>query len=192
MGISLDSDTDPAKQGPSSGRGKDTMFRITIRNQIDQISIADNKANMIISINTIIISLVVATMGAGFSGPYFNSSQIIVPFTILLLASAISAIFSILAARPRFRRGPPNYKANSMLYFGNFRHLPISKYIVEMEELMNSKEGVYRNLIIDLYNFGQILDRKYRMLSVSYTAFLIGIVLTAVAYFVMLFVNGIA
>ena len=187
MGISLTTDT--TKETASSGRGKDTLFRITIRNQIDQISIADNKANMIISITTIIISLVVAFMGAGFSGPYFNSTQIIVPFTILLFASSISAIFSILAARPRFRRGPPNYKSNSMLFFGNFRHMPISKYIVEMEELITSKESVYRNLIIDMYNFGQILDRKYRMLSISYTAFLIGIILTVISYLVMLIIT---
>jgi len=179
----------PPEVRRTGGRGRETLFRITIRNQIDQISIADNKANMIISINTIIISLVVAFMGAGFSGPYFNGQQIAIPFTILLLSSTISAIFSILAARPRFRRGPPNYKANSMLFFGNFRHMPLSKYIVEMEELITSKEDIYRNLIIDLYNYGQILDRKYRMLSVSYTAFLIGIILTVISYFTMFIIN---
>ncbi len=47
----------------SKGRGKDTLFRVTVRNQIDQISIADNKANMIISINTIIITGKVARNG---------------------------------------------------------------------------------------------------------------------------------
>ncbi len=173
----------------TSGRGKDTLFRITIRNQIDQISIADNKANMIISINTIIISLVVAITGASFSNPYLNSSQVTVPLMILLFASTVSAIFSILAARPRFRKGPPNYKTNSMLYFGNFRHIPLKDYIQEMEEIITSKQSVYRNLIIDLYNFGQILDKKYRMLSVSYTAFLVGIILCVGSYLILFAMN---
>lgn len=178
------------EESQARGRGKETMFRVTIRNQINQISIADNKANMIVSINTIIISLVVAIMGAGFSGPYFNSSQITVPFTILLFASTISAIFSILAARPRFRRSKPNYKTSSLLFFGNFRDMALSEYIEEMEELISSKRSIYRTLIIDLYNFGMILDRKYRMLSVSYTAFLVGLVLTVASYLVMFFING--
>ena len=169
----------------TSGRGKDTLFRVTIRNQIDMISIADNKANMIISINTIIISLVVAIMGASFVNPYFESKQVTVPFLILLFSNTISAVFSILAARPRFRKGPPNYKTNSMLYFGNFRHIPLTKYIQEIEDIIASRQSVYRNLIIDMYNNGQILDRKYRMLSVAYTAFLIGIILCVVSYLIL-------
>ncbi len=176
-------------QNTTSGRGKDTLFRITVRNQIDMISIADNKANMIISINTIIISLVVAIMGASFANPYFSSAQITIPFLILLFSNTISAVFSILAARPRFRKGPPNYKTSSMLYFGNFRHIPLTEYIQEMEEIITSKKSVYRNLIIDLYNNGQILDKKYRMLSVSYTAFLIGIILCVVSYLILFTVN---
>ena len=173
----------------TSGRGKDTLFRITIRNQIDMISIADNKANMIISINTIVISLIVAIMGASFANPYFASNQVTVPLLILLFSNTVSAVFSILAARPRFRKGPPNYKTNSMLYFGNFRHIPLTKYIQEMEDIITSRDSVYRNLIIDLYNFGQILDKKYRMLSVSYTAFLVGIILCVGSYLILFALN---
>jgi len=173
----------------TSGRAKDTLFRITIRNQIDQISIADNKANMIISINTIIISLVVAIMGVSFANPYFGSAQVTVPFLILLFSNTTSAIFAILAARPRFRKGPPNFKTSSMLYFGNFRHIPLNEYIREIEEIITSKQSVYRNLIIDLYNNGRILDRKYRMLSVSYTAFLIGIILCVLSYLILFVIN---
>ncbi len=171
------------------GRARETLFRVTIRNQIDQIAIADNKANMIISINTIIISLVVAFMGYGLSGPYLNGSQITIPFTILLVASTFSAIFSILAARPRFRNAPPNFKTSSLLYFGNFKHMPLTEYIEEMEDLISSRKAIYRNLIIDIYNYGKILDKKYKMLSVSYTIFLIGIILTVISYFTMFIIN---
>ncbi len=172
------------------GRGRETLFRVTIRNQIDQISIADNKANMIISINTIIISLIVALLGAtGFSSPYFNGAQIYIPFSILLVASTFSAIFSIMAARPRFRNVPPNIKTSSLLYFGNFKHMALTEYIEEMEELISSKKAIYKNLIIDIYNYGKILDKKYRMLSVSYTIFLIGIILTVISYFTMFIIN---
>ena len=171
-------------------RGKETLFWVTIRNQIDQISIADNKANMIISINTIIISLVVALLGAtGFSTSYLNGSQIYIPFSILLIASTLSAIFSILAARPRFRNVPPNFKTSSLLYFGNFKHMALTEYIAEMEELISSKKAIYRNLIIDIYNYGKILDNKYKMLSVSYTIFLLGIILTVLSYFTMFIIN---
>lgn len=171
------------------GRGKDTLFRITIRNQADHISIADNKANIIISINTIIISLVVALLGTGATiriWPFLEYTQITPPLIILLVSCTISAVFSLLAAKPRIRKGIPDLKRNSLLFFGNFSHMTVEEYLEEMDEVLSSNENIYRSLILDLYNYGRILNRKYRLLAISYTAFLTGLV-CCVAIFLILF-----
>jgi len=174
------------------GRGKDTMFRITIRNQADHISIADNKANIIISINTIIISLVVALLGTGVSiriWPFLEYSQITPPLVILLVSCTISAVFSLLAARPRLRKGNPDFKRNSLLFFGNFSHMSVKEYMEEMNEVLSSNANIYKCLILDLYNYGKILDRKYRLLSISYTAFLAGLVCCVVIFLILFAIN---
>jgi hypothetical protein len=174
----------------AGGRGKDTLLRITIRNQVDQIAIADNKANMIIGINTIIISLTVAGLGSGMSFAELSLLQfphIIAPLTILMLTCTVSAVFSILAARPRFmkEKGVIDPETSSLLFFGNFKHLPLSVYIDEMYKVLKSNTLIYRNLIIDLYCNGQILSRKYRLLAFSYTSFLIGLVLCVIVYLLL-------
>ena len=171
------------------GRGKETMFRVTIRSQIDQVAIADNKANMIISINTILISLTIAIVGSGVNfadWQYFEYRIVFIPLTILLIGCAISAVFAILAARPRLIRGVPNYKAQSMLFFGNFRHMSVQQYLEEMKEVLSSNDNIYRSMSIDLYNNGQVLNRKYRLLTVSYTAFLLGVTICVIVYLALL------
>ena len=173
-----------------SGRGKDTLFRITIRNQVDQIAIADNKANMIITINTLIISLIVAGLGTGMSFDKLNFlqfPQIIAPLTILMVFCTLSAVFAVLAAKPRFLKTPGERdpETTSPLFFGNFKNLSLKDYIGEMYEIIKSKKNTYRSLIIDLYFNGQILSRKYRLLAFSYTSFLIGLVTCVIVYLIL-------
>ena len=166
------------------------LFRITIGNQVDQIAIADGKANMIISVNTIIISLVVAGLGSGMSFTDLNFlqfPQVIAPLTILMLGCTVSAVCSILAAKPRLMKegGVKDPETTSLLFFGNFHKMPLKDYIDEMYEVIKSPTNVYRSLIIDLYFNGQVLSRKYRLLAYSYTAFLVGLVSCVVIYLIL-------
>ena len=179
----------------AKGRGKDTLFRVTIRNQADLIAIADNKANMIISVNTIIISLIIAGLGSGMSfakWSFLQFPQIIAPLTILMLGCTSSAVFSILAAKPRFLKSKDenngdhqDAKLRSMLFFGNFHNLSLPEYLDKMHEVLSVNDDIYRSLIIDMYFNGQVLHRKYRLLALSYTSFLIGIVLCVVIYLIL-------
>ena len=180
------------KENNYKGRGRDTLFRVTVRNQIDQISIADNKANMIISINTIIVSLVIAILGSGIGfqgGPFLHYTQIIVPLTTLMVACMISGVFAILAARPRIINSGFDEGKGSILFFGNFKDMSIDEYLNRMEEMLCSSSAVYRNLIIDMYNYGQILSRKYRLLWLAYTFFLVGMVLCVLTYLLVMVIT---
>ena len=186
-------DVEQLQKQTQKGRGKDTLFRVTVRNQIDQISIADNKANMIISINTIIITIIVTILGSGLTlneGFPFKLSQIIIPFLILLISCMISAVYAILAARPRIiNRGLSDGKG-SMLFFGNYKDMNVDEYVDKMENILSSNSSIYRNLVIDMYNYGQILSRKYKLLWLAYTFFLVGMVLCVISYLVVTMVSG--
>ena len=45
-----------------TGRGVETMFRLTSKNHLDLSNMADNKANIMISINSIILSVIVSVL----------------------------------------------------------------------------------------------------------------------------------
>ena len=85
-----------AKKGITYSRGVDTMFRVTARNQINLNSIADNKSNILISVNAIIISIII-TMLAGNIG---NMSQDIVPILVFLIICLVTIIIAIMSTRP--------------------------------------------------------------------------------------------
>ena len=110
------------------GRGIETMYRATYRNHINLSSIADAKANMMISINAIIMSVIITIVGSGFtfSGlEFYQYIRFTVPMTILLISSLISVVFAVLSARPNVTKKNVSEqkireKKSSILFFGNF------------------------------------------------------------------------
>jgi len=116
--------------------------------------------------------------------PAIEKIQLVVPFAILMGMCLTSAIFAVFAAKPKLIR-PKGEGSRSLLFFHNFYKESLNEYLDEMRELLRSRERIYDQMIIDMYNNGLVLERKYRLLNVSYTLFLIGII-SAVAAFVIL------
>ena len=178
------------------GRGKETLFRVTFRNQINLISIADNKANMIISLNAILISLIIAVFGSGISiqgVPFMDKYILVIPFTILMISCLASAILAIIAAKPHIIKTPDgitNPKL-SLLFFGNFYKKTLDEYLEDMTSLLSSRDTIYEHLTIDIYNQGKILNRKYKLLGNSYSIFMFGISLCVIAYLTIWIILGI-
>lgn len=172
------------------GRAKETLFRVSARNQIEMIAIADNKGNMITGINVILISLIIAVFGSGVSvgGELFiHKVQLVVPFAILLFACLISAVFAILAVKPKLIKSKSGSK-QTLTFFYNFFRKSLDEYIADMHGILRSRETTYDQLIIDMYHNGIVLQRKYALLSTSYTIFLTGLISSVGAYVVILFV----
>lgn len=180
-------DQEAKKDKISGGRGKETIFRVSARNQIELIAIADNKANMITGINVILLSLIIALFGSGYTlggVPAIQKTEMVVPFSILMGMCLASAIFAVLAAKPKLIR-PKGEAGRSILFFHNFYSETLAEYLNEMRALLRNRERIYDQMIIDMYNNGLVLERKYRLLNISYTLFLIGII-SGVFAFVLL------
>jgi len=175
------------------GRGVETMYRSAYRNHINLSSIADNKANMMISINTIIMSLIIAVIGSVFT---FTGSELIkhlrftIPIGILLICCLVSAIFAILSARPKVTNRPLDMEAvknrkTSLLFFGNFVNLSLPDFINGMRDLKEDNELLYDNMSVDIYYLGKVLTRKYGLLRSSYDIFMVGLTLSVVVFMIM-------
>lgn len=176
------------------GRGIETLYRSVYSNQIHLTSIADNKAHIMININTLIISIIITLFGTGFtfSGKDggFESVRFVFPMAFLLLTSLFAVVFAILSARPNVtskEQFDPTNKQSSLLYFGNFAQLQLADFVQQIQLLKKENEGLYDNMSVDIYHLGAVLVKKYRLLTWSYNIFMAGLVLCAVGFIVIMF-----
>jgi len=174
------------------GRGKETLFRVTFRNQINHIQIADNKANMIITINSLIITVLIGLSGYGAiaEGALFNNKGIIIPVTLIILTCLFSVVFAIQAARPKIIKSKKpdtiqDKKESSLLFFGYISNKTLKDYMDEMDELIRSRESIYQNMVVDIYNQGKVLNRKYKLLSIAYLIFMYGFIFSVLTFLVI-------
>ncbi len=169
------------KNGP--GRGVDTMFRIVSQKNIRISELADGKANIMISINSIIISVILGLM----AGTLRENQNLIIPTVILLAVNVGTIIFSILATRPKIPNGrfTPEDVSNrsvNLLYFGSFYKMNFKEFDEGLKEMMDDSDFLYGTLSKDTFWQGKVLGRKFRLLRISYTIFLYGIIVSVFAF----------
>ncbi|GAB1405381.1 hypothetical protein DSECCO2_541440 [anaerobic digester metagenome] len=164
-------------------RGADSMLRLTARTQINLSSIADNKSNILISLNGIIISLGLAAVVSRFK----QEPAIILPTLIFLIFSLSTIILAILSTRPnittgKFTRADIEKKKVNLLFFGNFFNMPLVDYEWAVREMINDDKYLYAAMIKDQYYLGKVLARKYKLLRWAYNIFMLGIVVSVIAF----------
>lgn len=173
------------KNGFVYPRGVETMFRITARNQINLNSIADNKSNILISVNAIIISIII-TMLAGNIG---NMSKDILPILVFLFICLATVIIAILGTRPniitaKFTEEDIRNKKVDLIFFGNFIKLKYEDYYKAITEMMKDEDHLYSTMIKNQYSLGKILSKKFRLVRIAYNVFMVGIIITVVVFLV--------
>ena len=173
-------------KGLGSSRGIETMFRTSYRVNMDLSSLADTKSNIMISINGLIISIIIASL----SSKVDTNDYLMWPTIVLLVGCLISMIFAILAARPRVNSKVitlDDVLANraNVLFFGNFSHLTPDEYVEGMVDLLQDTDKLYHNMIRDIYGLGSVLQKKFKLLRIAYTIFMVALILG-----VALFINA--
>ena len=171
-------------------RGIQSFFRSNFRNHIHLSAIADNKANIMISINAILISILITAL------TYQNITQtkpgILLPVILFLLTGLTSLIFAVLSIRPKVTSNispnqPDDILRKDITFFGNFVQLDLDRYEKVMDGLLRNGEHLYRAMTRDLYFLGKVLDKKYKYLTWSYNIFMVGFVATVVSFLIILF-----
>ncbi|WP_397444460.1 Pycsar system effector family protein [Polaribacter sp. R77954] len=166
-------------------RGIETMFRVALKNHMTLSNIADTKANILLSVNAIIVSLALSNLLPKLDNP--SNSHLFVPTIIFVFFTVVSMILSILATRPNVTEGKftkqdvANKKVN-LLFFGNFHQMKLEDFEWGISEMMQDRDYLYGSLTKDLYFLGLVLNRKYKILRITYTVFVIGIVTSVIAF----------
>ncbi|WP_406682699.1 DUF5706 domain-containing protein [Seonamhaeicola sp. MEBiC1930] len=176
-------------------RGIETMFRVTLKNHMHLSNIADTKANILLSVNAIIVSLVLANLIPKLDNS--SNQHLIIPTIIFVLVTVVSIILSVLATRPNVTRGKftkddvANKKVN-LLFFGNFHKMSLNDFEWAMGEMMQDREYLYSSMKKDLYFLGLVLDKKYKILRLTYSVFMVGIIVSVIAFAIAFKMSGAA
>ncbi|PTQ93557.1 putative metal-dependent HD superfamily phosphohydrolase [Mucilaginibacter yixingensis] len=164
-------------------KGIETMFRISSGNHQRLSDMADNKAHIMITVNSIILSAIISLLLRRLNEYHY----LLIPTCILLAISLLAMTFAILSTRPSippgtFTRDDVNQKHVNLLFFGNFYKMSLADYTYGMEKMMEDREFLYGSLIRDVYAQGVVLGKKYRLLRISYNIFMFGLIASVLAF----------
>ncbi|MBT8294644.1 MAG: HD domain-containing protein [Eudoraea sp.] len=169
----------------SPDRGIQTLFRVTLKNHLTLSEIADTKANILLSVNAIIISVVLSNLIPKLDNP--SNAYLIYPTIIFLIFTVTSMVMAVIATRPnvgsgKFSKDDVANKKVNLLFFGNFHKMKLKEYELALQELVKDKDYIYSSLTKDLYFLGLVLHRKYKILRWTYSIFVVGIIATVIAF----------
>lgn len=164
-------------------RGIETMFRVASTNHQRLSDMADSKAHIMISVNSIIISVVIGLVLRKLE----SAQTLIIPTLILVTGCLVAVIFSVLATRPKIPNGSfspeqLNNRSVNLLFFGNFYKMDYDHYYEGMIQVMNDSEFLYASLIKDIHSQGVVLGNKYKLLRISYTIFMYTLIISVLAF----------
>jgi len=167
-------------------RGIQTMFRTVSKNHYTLTQMVDRKANIMISINAILLSLIIGRLLAMDERICIHNT----PLLLMLVASLASIFFAVFAIRPvrthgSFTEDEVRNKQGNLLYFGNFHEMNFRDYHWGMLQMMNDSEHMYTTMIRDLYFLGKKLNDKSKFIRKSLNIFIFGFAISVLAFFVL-------
>ena len=166
------------KVAPRSERGVETLFRLLSKNQYTLNTMIDTKSNILISINALILSLILGTVMSQLG----EDPHLIYPVVMMLITNLASIAFAIFATRPELFHGKS--ETNNLMFYGNFQNMEEEEYVTDITNLMNKGDELYKIIAKDTYYLGKTIDHKFKLLRKSFNVFLIGIVLSVIAFVV--------
>ena len=152
----------------------DNILRVNHGNQMRLGLMADQKANIMITVASIVFSITIANL---------DNEVMKYPLLTFAVGSFFSLLFAIFAIIPSTdyptKKGSKEIDRDSPLFnplfFGHFAHLSIEEYKEDYAETLMTDDKVYDAMAGDIYGQGKVLAlSKYKFLKWSYTSFLWG------------------
>lgn len=174
-----------------SSKSAQTQFKTSLRNHIDLSAIADNKANIMLSVNALIITFALPLLGERIAA----DKRMLIPTLILLTVSIVSMIFATLATRPIPMAGRSSLedirgKKSNLFFFGNFYRMEFKEYEEGMRVVVGNDELLDNAITRDLFFLGKALGKKYVYLRLCYNMFMFGIIIAVAAFAVVFTISA--
>lgn len=169
------------------GRGVETMYRTTYRTHTNLSAMADSKANLMLSVNAIVISILVSNLLPKLIEGESVNLRLGIPSGMLLATCMGSMIYATLSTRPKVTEGKVTREAikqrkANLLFFGNFHSMPLEDFQWGVNEMLRDPEFLYGSMSRDLYFLGIVLAKKYHFLSICYNIFMYGLIVSLLSF----------
>ncbi len=179
-----ESTENPFEKVPEYRTSVDNILRVNHGNQMRLGLMADQKANIMITVASIVFSITIANL---------DNEVMKWPLLTFVVGSFFSLLFAIFAIIPSTdypkKKGSKEIDRESPLFnplfFGHFAHLSIEEYKEDYAETLMTDDKVYDAMAGDIYGQGKVLAlNKYKFLKWSYTSFLWGMVGAIIVFLV--------
>jgi len=123
-----------------------------------------------------------------------TNKHLLIPTLILVIFSVASIILSIMSTRPNvtsgeFTKEQVKNRDVNLLFFGNFHKMPFEQFKWGINEIIKDKDYVYESLMLDLFFLGKVLQRKYMLLRLTYTVFMVGIIASVLSFVIAFYLK---
>ena len=156
--------TNPFDEIPEDRTAVDNILRINVTNQMRLTVMADAKANIMITVASIVFSVTVANL---------NNEMMKWPLLFFAFGCTVSLLSAIFAIMPQtgypkipgsdeIDRESPQFNP---LFFGHFAHLPVEEYKEDYAETLMTDDRIYDAIVGDIYGIGVgLMNKKYKWL----------------------------
>jgi len=149
------------------------------RQLIDFSIMADTKANILLSISSVITTLILTRV----TDPKLMSAAIVL--LCFLLPTVLMALLTLMPNLHLFRKQKrsvtdPDFNP---FFFGDYTSIKYPEYLTHMEEVLNDPSRTYEVQVRELYFAGQYLQHtKYNYVKLGYIFFFIGLISSTIVY----------
>lgn len=158
------------KDKKSENKTNQTMLRSMFGNLVSLSNLADQKAALMISVNSILVSVIITFV---FGSDGFNKN-LLYPILFLLSVCVMTIVFSIIATKPKLRSHKNSGQSVDLFFFQSFSSISSESYQAQMKELMRDENILQEKILNNIHAQGKVLTRKYNQLKIAYTIFLVG------------------
>lgn len=155
------------------GSHLDHMMKQTRNHHVQLSYLADTKANMLLTISSVVITLSVPhIMTPGLR----QGALVLIGFCLLTIILSTYAVMPKLPINIKTKSGVDAKSSHfNLLFFGDFVKMPFEEFESAMEDTLNSPSKVYESMTREIYTLGVFLaGKKYRFIRLAYASFIVG------------------
>lgn len=153
------------------------MLRTAQGQTLTLSQMADQKASILMGATFVVFSL---SVGRALQ----PGGHLPLSLAVLAFFAFLSALCAVSAVLPSIRRSKPDPAfVPNKLFFGHYARRDEEEWTREVLADLRDEEAMFRMMLHDMYQNGQVLDgKKYRFLTYAYRLFIAGLVATMVTF----------
>jgi len=169
------------------------IIRTALRNNIEMINVADNKANTLLTLNALMVTFLLPLATANVD--FVVESRLAIPLAIMILTSLITIFMAVIVLKPgdfsvirdeKVEQGQ-NY---SPFFFGNIFTMRRSEFLPYMRQSLENPNDFREYLADDLFYTGKRLGKKMTIIKIAFNVFITGLAAAVGAsLFIILFIT---